>query len=373
MNRRLAAIAAAVITAASLLSLAPASARAAAVPPSAARSAAPAKPGPRGAYVDGPIRLASTSWCVTAPRHAVDGSPLFMAQCVKGDAYQWFHCTNFRGIGECSMAIGETGLDIGQYGKNDSRVKVINPDEKGRYNYVLGYVVLQNDRYEITAEGYGSRAIAAPVKLVKDHVFPLHWFLPTTRGYKYAFTFNGKWKEDPLVAAAASAPVKPGPRGANWHGLIRDLAHPTWCVMSIHDPKAGDPMILGQCSLEGHLKWFGCTMFRGIGGCALPLAPSGINIGQKGNDAVRGIDPDKGAGARFILDYVPLKRAPDYNLRLQGTKLVLSMPLIVRAGRVYPVIWAAANAKDRTAGVILGKWELDPLVRPAQGRHVLTA
>jgi hypothetical protein len=166
-------------------------------------STTPNKPGPRGEYMFGPIENAAhRNWCVTAPVESPDHAPLFMAQCVPGDGWQTWNCTQFRGIGECSLSKGSQPLDVGQYGKNDSRVKVINPDKGGNYNYILGYTELSGGRYLIRNHGYFNFGLAMPVKFVKDRVFPIHWFAVGEKGYTYTVVFPKGWKPDPSIAPA---------------------------------------------------------------------------------------------------------------------------------------------------------------------------
>lgn len=339
------------------------------VPPGAAT---PAKPGPRGVYTFGPIKNAAhPTWCITAPRSPVDGSPLFMAQCVRNDAYQYWHCTRFRGIGECSLSTGDEPLDIGQYGKNDSRVKVINPDKGGRYNYILGYVSLSNERYVLSNEGDSNKFLAMPVKFVKDRVFPLHWFTSGTRGYTYPLKFPA-WKEDPTVTTAATAPAKPGPRGSQATGYIKDEAHPGWCVTAPPALTSGAIAFLAQCVAKGavHARqvWH-CGMFRGLGECSPIVGDEPLNIGQVGkNDFVKVIDPNKNGNLNYILDFGKVTGVNNYMVSNLGysSKTYIAMPSVLKAGREYELHWLHVHGpRGYTYVLTFPTFKEDPAIPPS--------
>jgi hypothetical protein len=340
----------------------PALALAATAPPAVTHAVTPAKPGPRGVYSFGPIRNAAhTSWCVTAPAHPIDGSALFMAQCVKNEALQMWHCTRFRGIGECSLSVGDEPLDAGQYGKNDSRVKVINPDKGGRYNYILGYVTLSNDRYILSNEGDGGKFLAMPVKFVKNHVFPLHWFSSGTRGVTFPLRFSA-WKENVSGVRPTVTPAKPGPRGVYYTGLLQDVANPAWCLMAVHDPKDNDPVILVQCvRREDVAKGWIATMFRGVGRIGMPIPPDGLVMGQAGkSETVRLVDPDKG-GKNYVLYFVKASGSDHYAIRnVSYAGYFLSMPAHPKNGNAYLVEWKPSNTPGYTKAIHIGPWKEDP-------------
>jgi hypothetical protein len=177
-----------------------------------------------------------------------------------------------------------------------------------------------------------------------------------------------------VAASTVITPVKPGPRGVHYTGLIQDLANPAWCLMSVHSPEANDPVILVQCTRENDAKHWIATMFRGIGQITMPIAPSGLSIGQSGkNNTARMVDPDRG-GSNYILFYAPLRGNNRYAIRnLSYHSWYLSMPERLNNGGVYTVKWEPANTKGYTVGLRIGPWEEDePTVVVKYNYHLTT-
>lgn len=162
-----------------------------------AATAAPGKgPGPRGETASGQIRdTANPAFCITAPNGAEAGDPLFIASCVKGDAFQLWHCAKFEGLGECSLVATRNPLDIGQQGPT-SNVRVIDPD-KGA-NYFLAYLQPHPGSFILSNQSYRGWYLAMPRKPLFHRVYQIHWAKPGTapKALSYFLTFP-EWKPNP--------------------------------------------------------------------------------------------------------------------------------------------------------------------------------
>jgi hypothetical protein len=163
--------------------------------------AGPAKgPGPKGERYTGALQEAgNSSWCVTAPSGATDHDVIFLARCVPGDAHQIWHCVKFTGIGECGLLASKEYLDIGQWGSLDT-ARVVDPNKPVNKNFILHFNEVNPSRYTVSNIGYHGNLLAMPIKVVKPHVYQLHWFKSTTRGYYYTLII--KFQPDPAVAAS---------------------------------------------------------------------------------------------------------------------------------------------------------------------------
>jgi hypothetical protein len=166
--------------------------------PAHAATAAPEKgPGPRGEYASGQIRDTNIpGYCITAPQGAEAGDPLFIARCLKGDAFQLWHCAKFEGLGNCSLVATKNPLDIGQQGKLNN-VRVVNPDDTP--TYFMAFITLSGSGGTLLENtSYKHYLLAMPKRSIVRHLYQIYWLKGGTSPSKYSYSLTfPEWKPNP--------------------------------------------------------------------------------------------------------------------------------------------------------------------------------
>jgi len=136
-------------------------------------SAATARGGPTGYKAIGQIRLLeSPRFCLTSVHNPKDGDPVFVAPCVRGDAWQEWLSVRVLGFGQ--IALEGRALNLGQSGGTPNARTVNVNANPSRYHYTISYTPVAHGAFVLNLESYKRHAYLFTT-LHPKNVHPAYW------------------------------------------------------------------------------------------------------------------------------------------------------------------------------------------------------